>query len=278
MTAILKDLAKRAINPPYSGDALLAIRIAGGAMSDFHKAATPKAVLILLDEIERLKARPMPDVLARVYFHDLPDENDYEVHDEKHMSGDCDGCIPAYIVSRANFDTPTKCTTCNDTGCVPRTDDDELHPCVDCAAKPPEQPAKKKTDEELLQSYKAERERELSIIRDNSADISLRQVAMAMLHVYDQSIHRLKQKLEFKRIKEHSPLMTALVQYRNTHNDELVFGFDIAETERVFSEQIANLVKALERFLDNPTPRSEDFYEARSAIFLAAFHKQGGDA
>lgn len=45
------------------------------------------------------------EILAKVYFHDIPEENDYDVHDEKHMSGDCDGCVPAYIVTRSSFDT-----------------------------------------------------------------------------------------------------------------------------------------------------------------------------
>lgn len=53
MTDRLKELAQLAISPPYSGDALLAIRIAGGAMSDFHKAATPIAVLTLIEDNEQ---------------------------------------------------------------------------------------------------------------------------------------------------------------------------------------------------------------------------------
>lgn len=44
------------------------------------------------------------EILAKVFFHDIPEENDYDVHDEKHMSGDCDGCVPAYIVTRFIFD------------------------------------------------------------------------------------------------------------------------------------------------------------------------------
>ena len=43
-------------------------------------------------------------VLASVYFHALPEEDDYEVHDERAYSGGCDGCVPAYIVRRADYD------------------------------------------------------------------------------------------------------------------------------------------------------------------------------
>lgn len=66
MTTCLKELAQLAISPPYSGDALLAIRIAGGAMSDFHKAATPTEVLTLIEDNEqqrvmKVKAREQRD-------------------------------------------------------------------------------------------------------------------------------------------------------------------------------------------------------------------------
>lgn len=140
-------------------------------------------------------------------------------------------------------------------------------------------------------------------------------------------------------------LIDALRQYRHNDRDGFVFGYDIAETERIFSglledrdqqramkakarDQrdeaaamlrelasatlaiiaisdrkhdawdaakaviakvggnhnlperpapiITNLVRALERFLDNPTPRSDDFDAARSAI-LAAHNQQWGD-
>lgn len=37
-------------------------------------------------------------VLARGFFHALPEEDDYEFHDEKYMTGTCDGCVPAAIV------------------------------------------------------------------------------------------------------------------------------------------------------------------------------------
>src|SRR5690554_2776653 len=37
-------------------------------------------------------------VLARGFFHALPEEDDYEFHDEKYMTGTCDGCVPAVIV------------------------------------------------------------------------------------------------------------------------------------------------------------------------------------
>ena len=36
--------------------------------------------------------------LARGFFHALPEEDDYEFHDEKYMTGTCDGCVPAAIV------------------------------------------------------------------------------------------------------------------------------------------------------------------------------------
>lgn len=36
--------------------------------------------------------------LARGFFHALPEEDDYEFHDEKYMTGTCDGCVPAVIV------------------------------------------------------------------------------------------------------------------------------------------------------------------------------------
>lgn len=44
------------------------------------------------------------ETLAKVFFHDIPEENDYDVHDEKYITGDCDGCVPAYIVTRFIFD------------------------------------------------------------------------------------------------------------------------------------------------------------------------------
>lgn len=37
-------------------------------------------------------------VLARGFFHALPEEDDYEFHDEKYITGQCDGCVPAVIV------------------------------------------------------------------------------------------------------------------------------------------------------------------------------------
>lgn len=43
-------------------------------------------------------------VLAECFFHDLPEEDDWEVHDPRHMSdGGCDECVPAVIVSRAEW-------------------------------------------------------------------------------------------------------------------------------------------------------------------------------
>lgn len=45
-----------------------------------------------------------PYILAKVYFHALPEEDDYEVTDEKHISGECVGCVPAYIVPRTYID------------------------------------------------------------------------------------------------------------------------------------------------------------------------------
>ena len=44
------------------------------------------------------------EILAKVFFHDIPEENDYDVHDEKHIVGECDGCVPAYIVTRGYLD------------------------------------------------------------------------------------------------------------------------------------------------------------------------------
>ena len=44
------------------------------------------------------------EILAKVFFHDIPEENDYDVHDEKYITGDCDGCVPAYIVTRSCLD------------------------------------------------------------------------------------------------------------------------------------------------------------------------------
>lgn len=79
-----------------------------------------------------------------------------------------------------------------------------------------------------------------------------------------------------KHTNEQDALVSALRQYRHNDRDGFVFGYDIAETERILSEQLGNLVRALERFLDNPTPRSEDFDAARSAI-LAVHNQHRGD-
>lgn len=69
MTANLKDLAKRAISPPYSGDNRLGARVAEQALADFHKAATPTAVLTLIEDNEqqrvmKAKAREQRDKSA----------------------------------------------------------------------------------------------------------------------------------------------------------------------------------------------------------------------
>ena len=44
------------------------------------------------------------EILAKVFFHDIPEENDYDVHDERYITVDCDGCVPAYIVTRSWLD------------------------------------------------------------------------------------------------------------------------------------------------------------------------------
>ena len=44
------------------------------------------------------------EILAKVFFHDIPEENDYDVHDERYITVDCDGCVPAYIVTRSHLD------------------------------------------------------------------------------------------------------------------------------------------------------------------------------
>lgn len=41
------------------------------------------------------------EVLARGFFHALPEEDDYEFHDEKFITGPCDGCVSAVVVSSA---------------------------------------------------------------------------------------------------------------------------------------------------------------------------------
>ncbi len=42
------------------------------------------------------------EILAKVYFHDIPEENDYNVYDIK--GNTCEGCVPAYIVARSWLD------------------------------------------------------------------------------------------------------------------------------------------------------------------------------
>lgn len=62
-------------------------------------------------EIRELLAQPAEadgvEVLARGFFHALPEEDDYEFHDEKHMTGPCDGCVPAVVVSSAALSAVT---------------------------------------------------------------------------------------------------------------------------------------------------------------------------
>lgn len=53
---------------------------------------------------QALSKEAPPYILAKVYFHALPEEDDYVVTDEKHISGECVGCVPAYIVPRAYID------------------------------------------------------------------------------------------------------------------------------------------------------------------------------
>ena len=44
-------------------------------------------------------AAPEPaPAIARGFFHALPEEDDYEFHDEKYSAGTCEDCVPAVIV------------------------------------------------------------------------------------------------------------------------------------------------------------------------------------
>lgn len=67
-------------------------------------------------------------------------------------------------------------------------------------------------------------------------------------------------------------LTEALRQYQHNDGSGLVFGYDKILVDR----HIAGLVEALELFVSNPIPTSEDFDKARAAI--AAYRKQGSIA
>lgn len=66
-----------------------------------HRKNTEEAVFPVRDVYAAQQpAEQKPEVLAKGYFHPLPDENDYEFHDaEDFPSGsDCPDCVPAMIV------------------------------------------------------------------------------------------------------------------------------------------------------------------------------------
>lgn len=102
----------------------------------------------------------------------------------------------------------------------------------------------KLSDEEYLETLYAQKEKDLTLIAKWDECIYARQVAVAFLPIYERAIKKYENLIAFKRIIKNQLLIPALREFNEPNNaDGFVYGFDLEETERIFSKLMGELVR-----------------------------------